>query len=141
MLSIVNQRKFYEEKYLLRWRFEYKDHAPRYGAWSSQGTTKELYAWCQPKENLSVAIIEGKDVKSRLIKPLLVCEGHNFVNFEWVAFASIAMQGSQKVTGSIQGLTIVSRDMRATIFIDGSSEIRRRTNDEIEKIKYAAYRR
>lgn len=76
-------------KFLLRWRFEWPNRPAKFGMWSHSGDVKDLAtkAWCNNGENLAFAIVEAKNFVTREIKPVLICEGHNFRNFQWVANA------------------------------------------------------
>ena len=50
------------KKYDLRWRFDFSDGKVKYGKWSSPGSTDELKAYCNNREGLIRASIEGKNV-------------------------------------------------------------------------------
>lgn len=83
-----------QSKFLLRWRFEWSDRPPKYGMWSQAGSQDDLEtkAWRSNKSNLLYAIIEAKDRISREIKPIVIVEGHRFMNFQWLAEAVIPMR-------------------------------------------------
>jgi len=114
-------------KYLLRWRFVYSDHkTTKSGMWNYPGDFDTEKAWCQSKENLLVAKIEGKDFITREIVTLAQVDGHDFVNLGWISSASIPgikIQGSKKLEGRIIGLMLVSRKQKVKIFTNGQAEI------------------
>lgn len=87
MLPIEHGRS--SRRYLLRWRFEYKDgKPPKYGMWSA-APKKDDYAnqaWCH-NSNVAFAIVEGKNIATKEVKPVVVCAGDDFVNFEIIALA------------------------------------------------------
>jgi len=132
-MKLVCRNKYVPENYLLRWRFDYHDKPCKYGAWSNPGNTRELQAWCQTKEMLSMASIEGKHKETRQVVFMAKCDGWDFVNFEWTAAAPIPLGGIGKgisVEGSIQGLVLVTREKRIEILIDGTRRVRERTEGE-----------
>lgn len=111
-------------KYLLRWCFEYADHKPRkFGMWSHPGDFDTEKAWCQSKENLLRACIEGKDFLTREIMVLAELPGPDFVNFQWIAKG--VQRGDprgEKVPWRILGLMLVSRDQKIKIYDTGMVE-------------------
>ena len=114
--------------YLLRWHFEYSDHKPaKYGMWSNPGEFESEQAWCQSKENLLVARIQGKDVVTRQIVDLARCPGADFVNFQWIAAA--VQRGLRLAPGGsvmpkrIIGLMIVTRNQKIKIYDNACCEI------------------
>lgn len=112
-------------KYMLRTRFEYKDDkAPWYGMWDKQGKDKLTQAWCQKKENLAWAIIEGKDVRTGQIKILSSVPGHEFLNFSWIGQCRIPA-GVRKISveSNIVGLMIISNKKHIKAFKTGLVEI------------------
>jgi hypothetical protein len=113
-------------KYLLRWRFEFSGGKPtKVGGWSRSGETKELQAWSVNKEGLIAACIEGKNIHTRETKMLAACDGHEFVNFEWVAGAvsSPFIKSAMKLKSQILGLAMVTRKYRAVIQVDGGVRV------------------
>lgn len=108
-------------KYLLRWCFEYANKPKKYGLWSNPGEHQTEQAWCQNKEGLLEAVIEGKNFITREIIPLASINGQDFVNFQWIASAT---QRGLKVSGrplpkSIVGLMIVGREDKIKIYNNG----------------------
>jgi len=113
-------------KFLLRWRFDYSDHKPtKYGMWSHPGEFDTEKAWCQSKENLLVAHIEGKNFVTREIVLLASCPGPDFVNFQWIAGAvqrGLRVSGSKKLPWRVIGLMLVTRSQKTKIYDNGMVE-------------------
>lgn len=80
----------------------------------------------QDKTNLRSASIEVKEALTTKRYILVECDGHDFVNFSWVAGSPVgtALNGSLKqertLRSQIVGLTLVTRDLKVTALIDGS---------------------
>lgn len=129
--------------YLLRWRFDYANHAPIYGMWSQPGDVKQSGAWkFGMKEQMRFASVEGKDYISREIKTLAQCPGQDFVLFQWNALARInpfALKGGASVPyTTLSGLKIVSRNEIIDVSVSG--EITRTLRPEAHKrIGFATY--
>jgi len=70
--------------YRVRWRFDYLNRPSTYGIWNVPGPAANQ-ACFQNKEGMIRASIEGEDVKTREIKALAECDGHDFRNFQWMA--------------------------------------------------------
>lgn len=118
---------------LVRWRFVFNDNRPdKVGMWSAHGNDESTWAWCHNRENLSKAIIETKDFISREIKQVVVCDGWNFVNFQWVGGVSINPMNVKAGNGrsAILGLTLLTRDKKVTVRIDGKISTIDRTDEE-----------
>lgn len=120
----------------LRWRFEYSDGKPtKYGIWNWASEHEADQAWQVNKENLLYAMIEGQNPYNKGEKKILaVCEGSNFVNFQWIATAPISLGtvkafGSQTTKGMIVGLMMVTREDKLSIFCSGQAEIKKHGQD------------
>lgn len=136
-------RKIYQinHELLLRWRFVFSDHKPdKFGMWSQAGTCEHTKAWAINKENLAYAIIETKNQFTREIRQPIVCEGWDFVNFQWESAVGFNLSSglNKKRAGSILGLSIVTRDKKATVYIDGKIKTRER-RDEEKLINFAGF--
>ncbi len=136
-----------EPLFSLRWGFAYRGRRNKYGMWDKSGTyikglkhIDQTVAWCQTKENLTVAYIEVKNLKTREVKKIVACDGHNFVNFEWSAITPLPMPGKVeiKVAGEIYGLVLVTRDERITVLRNGKVEVRKRTESE-QTLQYSGF--
>lgn len=113
-----------------RWRFEYADKAPRIGIWNYVGDDSALQAWNQPKEGLLFAVIEAKD-HNQVIHRVFECSGQDFCNFQWEIEASFSFKGKVG-EHRIIGLTLVSRNERATIFKNGACVVEPRQADDLD---------
>ena len=115
----------------LRWKFTFSDHKiDRIGMWDKPGILQTDQAWCQNKDKLNLAIIEAKKICSPEIKPILMCEGWNFVNFEWVYGCMVNLQNISQQSTTIIGLAITTRKEKITVGSDGKITRRPRTTDE-----------
>lgn len=130
---------------LVRWRFDYTDHKPtKVGQWCRAGEQPVDMAAYQSKENLATASIEFKANLTGLTKVVAECAGHDFVNFSWVAGACVGAAitkiiGDKQLRGQIIGLTLVTRDMKCTVMIDGQPpKIEARTEAE-KAFNYAGF--
>lgn len=113
----------YNNFYLLRWRFDFADGITRYGMWSDPGNISENGAWRQTRAGLRLirAAIEAKDFNTRTIQVMAECDGHDYMNFEWIALARINpfMKGSCTPNSSINGLSLVTRQEIIRVLCDG----------------------
>lgn len=130
---------------LVRWRFDYTDHKPtKLGQWCRAGENPVDMAAFQSKENLATASIEVKENLTGKIKILAECNGADFVNFSWVAGACVGavatkIVGERQLRGQIIGLTLVTRDVKCTVMIDGTPpKIEPRTEAE-KAFNYAGF--
>lgn len=111
---------------MVRWRFDYHDGKPtKVGMWCRPAELQSDMAAFQDKTNLRRAAIEVKEALTAKVYPLVECDGPEFVNFEWAAGSPLAVSlnkpiGEQKLYHQIIGLTMVTRELRVTVHIDGS---------------------
>lgn len=117
----------------LRWRFDFKTRPTRQGLWTNPGPVGNQ-AWHQNKEGLAFAIIEGKHTRTKELKSLVVCEGHRFRNFQWIAANRHA-----RVT-EVVGMSLWMDSKRVEVFIDGRVKVSELSEDE-KKINLATYGR
>jgi len=123
-------------KYLLRWKFEFFDHKPsRCGSWSLPATRAQDTAAFVDKTNLRAAVIEGKNRETKEIKTVLVLDGHDFANFQWLSEARF---GGGGVAYSVRGLRAVSRDYNFDVLNDGEIVKTIRTEQE-KKYHYEGF--
>ena len=141
-----------ETTHSLRWCFAYYGRKDKIGMWDKSGEfipglnlIDQSVAWCQTKENLDVAYIEIKNLKTREIKKVVTCAGWDFINFDWSAITPMPLsksnfnEGRQHIiTGVIYGLVMVTRDKRVTVLRNGKIEIRDRTASE-KTLKYSGF--
>ena len=128
-----------QPQYRLRWRFDFFDgQKERCGIWNNSGALDTDGAWCVNKTNLRRAAIEGETVgEHQVVTALWECDGHEFVNFEWLVAAGIGIPfgtGEHTFTPGIVGLAGVSREFKDEVFIDGSARRRVRTEEEKKNI-------
>lgn len=112
------------EYWMLRWRFEYLHGVIKYGQWDRHGDFEQDQAWRQSKTDLLYACIEGKEVHTKELKILHRCLGRDFVNFNWIATASVPamMKGSVTPTPRIVGLMLVDRNDNHQVFKHGGKK-------------------
>lgn len=94
--------------YRLRWRFDYSNRPPRYGVWNGASDLKSDMAAYQPKDGLVTATVEAK--KDGVVKPIVVCPGHEFVMFQWnaVAYGPAVFSGTVKPLTRLLGIKLVT---------------------------------
>lgn len=130
--------ELHSPKYWLRWRFDYSDGKPsKVGGWLNPGDEKNqhMLAYMQSKENLLRACVEVKNIETNCVAPYAECEGQDFCTFEWVARAAMPafFKGSVQIGGNVYGsavvgLTLVSRNERIRVTIDGQIKRTPRTD-------------
>lgn len=120
---------YYNEKYVdfavdLRWHFDWKTRPSKYGAWTDPGECDSTTAWKQPKDGLVRAAIIGRRRFTREIFTLSECDGHEFIEFRWIAAVPLPMRGisgpAMKHHGSIQGMSLVTADEKLHAYVNGS---------------------
>jgi hypothetical protein len=110
--------------------------------WSVSGeeTDKSNKAWCNNFEGLVTASIEAKNYETREIKPIVVCPGQDFRNFQWVCVASVspfALKGKNQVPHpKVVGLKMMTREEEITAFETGSLK---RDPFKAENLNFATY--
>lgn len=131
------------KKYDLRWRFDFNGNRPAvYGKWSAPGSTPQVQAWNKNREGLVLASIEAREVGTNREFKILSVDGHDFVNFQWVAVAMVpyTLAGKVQPRHALAGLKIVARDVEYVVFADGTGE--KRIRPEAEKtINFATFGR
>jgi hypothetical protein len=114
------------EHWFLRWRFEYSDgKSPKFGQWSRHGDFESDQAWSQNKENLLYACVEGKENHTKEMKILHRCVGSDFVNFNWIATATVpglSITGSVTPIPRIVGLMLIDRTHKHQVFASGEKK-------------------
>lgn len=133
-----------ELKYLLRWRYDFLSHKPKYGQWDREANLMTDMACFNLKEGLIRASVEGKDIKTREIVTLAEVDGHDFCLFQWMAVASggsaFNLKGTHELVKKNVGLKLVSRDYFIEVYKTGLVQKLARP-DEDKKFHYAAYGR
>jgi len=107
----------------LRWRFDFSQHKlTRYGRWNGGSQKPEEMACNVNKIGLVRACVEGEKVARWDHRILAEVDGHNFVSFAWEAVAGlpvIGMIGTCTVESQVVGLSIITRDKKISVYIDG----------------------
>jgi hypothetical protein len=119
-------------KYDLRCCFEYIGKPTWRSQWNRSGHLPCDQAWCQNKNGLAFAVIEGKDVQTREVIRLVECSGDTFNNFEWLAHVSIPLGVKGEVTPPVRnvGLVLVTSENRIIITVDGVMQMEQRTTED-----------
>lgn len=118
-------------KYEACWFIEYSNDRPtKKGIYNFASDRPEEMAYSQPKDHIAKAGILAR-CGNRVERIILNCEGYDFCNFEWVA-------GKSALTGKsgLNGLTLVTRNERATFYFDGSVDVKNRDNSEDKLFHY-----
>lgn len=126
----------------MRWRFDFLNRPSKYGKWSDPGTSPETQAWSQNKEGLIRASVEGKNRETFETKPLVECDGWDFVNFKWNACAigPAFFKGTSPAVHRLLGMKLVTREKEFDVWPDGS--IVEKIRDEADKkYNYATFGR
>lgn len=132
-----------EKLYDMRWRFDYANGIVKYGKWSSPGNRPEHQAWCQNREGLLRASVEGKNrFNPEDHRPLAECDGHDFVNFQWVAQAlcPASLKGLGQPAHQLMGMKLVTRDNEYWCFPDGTIDCKDRPESD-KSFHYATFGR
>jgi len=110
--------------YRLRWVFEFNEKRSVVGQWNGASRLPRDMAAFVNKDGLKRAVIEGEEQFTWRLNRFLEMPAADYVSMEWVAAVSaplgLANVGSAKIGGMIIGLTIVGRDKKITIYIDGT---------------------
>lgn len=120
----------------LRWRFDFHNKPSRFGQWSRPASRNEDMAAFQNAEGLLRASIEAQNVETNEIVTAAECDGHDFCNFQWVSAAF----GFTGATAKIVGLAMSTSDEICTVYVDGSTSCKERSDDD-KKYHYATYGR
>jgi hypothetical protein len=127
--------------YDIRWVFEYRDGTEKkIGFWTRDSQDIKTMAAFKRKEGLAKAYIERKDKRNGIIQIPVYCNGQDFCLFKWVRIVKLSNLKNQASPGQLVGLTLVSRDLEATVYVDGKIEINQRKEDE-KKIHYECFGR
>lgn len=127
-----------EWKYLLRWRFDYINKPSKAGLWMQHGPNPSDQAWCQSREGLLYARVEGKHLQDRTVSILAECPAADFCLFQWNA-AQITGPKFQPIGGPIiVGIHLVTRYFDILVLADGSVKMNPRSEQE-QKFHYETY--
>lgn len=125
-IRAYSESRYAEHVFDLRWRMYWTNRESRKGAWCDPGRADDVgtKAWMQPKENLARAVIEGRNRKSQLIVPFADIDGQDFIEFRWISAANVPLGSfggaKLKIFGAIQGMTLVSRNEKISVYINGN---------------------
>lgn len=114
------------DKLRLRWRYDYLDKPSRCGVWSRPADHVGDMAAFNNKGIVVAALIEAQDVHTDAVRVVAECQGADFVNFEWIA----ATVGYDAAYSKIMGLTLVTRNERCSVYVDGSASVTKRSDDD-----------
>lgn len=110
----------------VRWHLDWNCRPAKYGAWTDAGNCPSTTAWLQPKDGLVRACITGRNRVTRMTYSLAECDGHEFIEFRWIAAFPTPMRlkgplaRGVKCIGGIQGLTLVTADEKLHAYVDGT---------------------
>lgn len=129
--------------YFLRWRFDYIDRRePKTSPWERSSHIESEMAYRQNREGLIRAAIEAKELRSKDIRILAECDGHDFINFQWMAvsFCPVEFTGEHELRNMTIGLKLVTRDYEYQVYING--DVVKSIRTEAEKgIHFATFGR
>lgn len=117
-----------ENKYKLRWRFDFADKAAyKAGQWSQPATQTGDMASVINKTGLVRAAIEGKCLQTLQVVVLAECDGWDFVNFQWMAAMRMGLNGRVRDPHMLRGIRLITRDLNMEVLLNGDIQIQPRT--------------
>lgn len=122
-------------KTLVTWRFDFNDNKPsRIGMWNLPATRQSDMAAFINKDGLTRASIQAKDFASRKVYTMAEVDGHDFINFEWIAQGAVPGPGFRRMSmqGSIVGIRLRSRDWLYECFTDG--RVVKKPRPDVDKV-------
>ena len=119
-----------QKNYDLRWKFVYHDGtADCFGFWTREANKLEEMAAFKKQTNIERAFVELKDKRTGITTTPVHCVGADFCLFKWVKIARLGFTGGKSFS-ELVGLTLVSRDYEATVFVDGKIAIKKRSEED-----------
>lgn len=115
--------------FLLRWRFDFSDTKPsRFGDWgiAHSHDPSKMAAYVN-KENLTRACVEALNPWTQEILPLVQCDGHEFVNFKWMAEVRANDCG---IKHTLVGMMLVTRLQQISVLNTGEILVDERTDED-----------
>ena len=118
--------KYLPNKYLLRWFADMRNGETRTGMWNQSGecnfTSSSRFI---NSDRCLVVGIEAKNIETRNIGRPVRCIVQDWLSFRWmttasVPFKGIARSGAATIMPNYHALTLVTRDEKVTVFIDGN---------------------
>jgi hypothetical protein len=119
--------------YRLRIRFDFKDKKSWKSIWNSTSRNPKDMAAYVNKNGLVRAAIEGEKLLGYAQSTLLEIDGHDYVTSQWEASVSVPINPGTKTykrQADIVGLSLITREEKITIFVDGSMSRRNLTEEE-----------
>jgi hypothetical protein len=136
--KVINFGRLYvEPKVDLRWALDYQDRPTRAGMWNRGSRVLAEMAAGQPQTGIVRARVEAKDCASRKIFTIAECPGEDWIEFRWIAAGPMPVRSTRcekvakriaadaggpveiRFEGTVQGMTLVSRHAKETVFRDG----------------------
>lgn len=109
----------------LRWRFDFAGKPTKRGVWDAASGRPEDAAWMVDKTGLVLAAIEGEHRDTQEEMTLVECQGQDFALFQWEAYARCPGLGMPAVftpRTNVAGLSLLTRDEKITVWINGQWE-------------------
>lgn len=114
----------YPKRLMLRWRLDYRGRTTRYGAWDYASGLAEDTAAAQPRDGLSRAWVEAKDVFTGEIFPMVEVEGSAYVACRGVGYALLPLSSGNverlRPTTRVIGIALWTADEKITAFVSGN---------------------
>ena len=132
-MEALQQNSVPTPRYRLRWRFDFAQKPTKFGIWNGAGNPSDG-AWKVNKDGLVRAAVEGEDIFTYETRLLAEVQGSDYATCEWDAYTRIP--GFYKSTQPINprvyiaGMSLVSREERLTVFVDGTIGRRPLTDEE-----------
>jgi len=123
---VKSERTYIPKRLALRWRIDYVGRRPIFGAWSSDKILAKPHSG---KPNIREVMIEGSDLVTGEIRILARAPGFEWLAFRWRLAGAIPVGALShgiteiRMEGAIHGLTLVTQEEMATVFIDGKVKL------------------
>jgi hypothetical protein len=117
----------------LRWRFDFVNKPSKVGYWSRPGDQHGGHAWSVDKTGLLRAAIEAEDTRTWKELVAAECDGHDFINFEWIGGTTAPMAPLRPVTlePQIIGMRLHTREKVFSVMMFSTQvHVRDRTEEE-----------
>ena len=126
----------------LRWALHFNDgKKSKFGQWNTSTRSIEDSPSFLNKNNLLLACIERRDLKTGEVEEVVSCKGQDFCLFKFIAVSpvSISIDLLQKPVSKLIGIKLVSRDVDIDVFIDRKNVMIRKRKESEKKINYEGF--
>ena len=122
-MFIRSVKIFCDYHFDLRWKLIYINKPPRFGQWCRPASIAGEKASEQNRVGLACAMIEAKEIRTRQISTLAECTAADYIEHRWIAALPVPVllikQQTIQGQGGIQGMSLITRDQKIHIHVDG----------------------